>query len=82
MNGAIDPAAAEQRSVGCIDDRIDRQPRDIAEFDADAVGDSSTHCCHFAPRREHSGSLSRSALSRSRPDEKPLSARVNSPFLG
>jgi len=54
VNGAIDPAAAEQRSVGGIDDRIDRQPRDIAEFDADPVGDS-TGLCHVAPRREHSG---------------------------
>src|SRR5438067_2380068 len=50
VNRAIDPAAAKQRRIGGIDDRIDRQPGDIAEFNADAVGESTRHR-HLLPSR-------------------------------
>src|SRR5437763_1271839 len=37
MNGAIDPAAAEQRAVRRVHDRVDAKPRDITLFKAYAV---------------------------------------------
>jgi hypothetical protein len=33
MDGAVDPAAAEQRPVGGVDDRIDRERRDVGDHD-------------------------------------------------
>jgi hypothetical protein len=37
VDRAIDPATAEQRGVGGVDDRIDGKPSDVGELDADPV---------------------------------------------
>lgn len=29
MDGAIDTSSAQQRGIGCVDDRVDRQCRDV-----------------------------------------------------
>ncbi len=39
MDGAVDPAAAEQRAVGGIDDGVDGEPRDVALDDGQAGAD-------------------------------------------
>jgi hypothetical protein len=36
MDGAVDPAAAEQRLVGGVDDRIDAERRDVGDHDLEA----------------------------------------------
>jgi hypothetical protein len=37
MDRPVDPAAAEQRRVGRVDDRVDALLRDVAADDLDAV---------------------------------------------
>src|SRR5258708_19162680 len=44
MDRAIDTAAAEQRGIGRVDDRVDGQPGDVAALDANARGWGQ---CHF-----------------------------------
>jgi hypothetical protein len=36
VDGAIDTTAAKQRTVGGVDDRIERERRDVADTDLDA----------------------------------------------
>jgi hypothetical protein len=51
MDGAIDPASAEQRGVSGIDDRIDIEPGDIAGKEPDAAMEVGvSHCTAFCPR--------------------------------
>jgi hypothetical protein len=38
VDGAVNPAAAQQRAVGGVDDRVDRQVGDVPFDDFDALG--------------------------------------------
>lgn len=51
VNGSVDPAATEQRGVGCVDDGIDSQLGDVAGVNADPVARGAHHHILNTPKR-------------------------------